>query len=258
MIIVCSQCSTRLQLEDAKIPSRAFTIRCPKCSHNINAQPPAGMADRSAMAVGNSPSTEHLRFERPIPAPAFKLVDEEEAVAENADSNDLLSMLKMLLHRGAPQQSAGKQVSQARPAWDHRRVLVCVTPAHAEQIARALAESGYQVFVAENTTQAVERMREERMDVVILDPEFDPVEQGAAFVTREVNTLRPVERRRIFFMHLNSAVRTLDSHAAFLHNVNLVVNPIDIESLPLALERGLRDFNELYHELNDMMNLHAI
>ena len=257
MIIVCSQCSTRLQLEDAKIPARAFTIRCPKCNHNINAQPPAGMADRSAMAVGNSPSTEHLRFERPVPAPAFKLVsDEEDAAAENADSNELLSMMKMLLHRGS--QSTGKQVSQARPAWDQRRVLVCVTPVHAEQIARSLAGSGYQVFVAENTTQAVERMREERMDVVILDPEFDTVEQGAAFVTREVNTLRPVERRRLFFMHLNATVRTLDSHAAFLHNVNLVVNPVDIESLPLALERGLRDFNELYHDLNDAMNLHAI
>ncbi|MGA9996675.1 MAG: zinc-ribbon domain-containing protein [Pyrinomonadaceae bacterium] len=257
MIIVCSQCSTRLQLEDAKIPVRAFTIRCPKCNHNINAQPPAGMADRSAMAVGNSPSTEHLRFERPVPAPAFKLVsDGEETVAEGVESNELLSMMKMLLHRGSP--ASGKQVSQARPAWDQRRVLVCVTPAHAETIARALTEQGYQVFVAENTTQAVERMREERMDVVILDPEFDPVEQGAAFVTREVNTLRPVERRRLFFMHLNASVRTLDSHAAFLHNVNLVVNPVDIESLPLALERGLREFNELYHELNDAMNLHAI
>ncbi|MCA1849798.1 MAG: zinc-ribbon domain-containing protein, partial [Acidobacteria bacterium] len=31
MIVVCSQCTTRLQLDDAKVPSRPFTVRCPKC-----------------------------------------------------------------------------------------------------------------------------------------------------------------------------------------------------------------------------------
>ena len=54
-----------------------------------------------------------------------------------------------------------------------------------------LAKNDYQVFVAIDTEQAVERMRENRLDVVLLDPHFDAVEQGAAFVAREVNVLRP-------------------------------------------------------------------
>lgn len=125
-------------------------------------------------------------------------------------------------------------------------------------MARVLVTSSYEVYVAADTTQAIERMREQHMDVVILDPEFDPVEQGAAFVTREVNVMRPAERRRLFFVHVSPTLRTLDTHAAFINNVNLVLNPVDMESLPQALERALRDYNELYKELFATLNVAAI
>ena len=69
-------------------------------------------------------------------------------------------------------------------------------------------------------------MRENRLDVVVLDQDFDPIEQGAAFVTREVSVLRPAQRRRLFFMLLSPVLRTMESHAAFLHNVNAVVTCI--------------------------------
>ncbi|MGH9900955.1 MAG: hypothetical protein ACRD68_03845, partial [Pyrinomonadaceae bacterium] len=124
-----------------------------------------------------------------------------------------------------------------------------------EAVARALSLDRYEVFVANDTTQAIERMREDRMDVVVLDPEFDPVEQGAAFVTREINTLRPLQRRRLFVAHLSPAVRTADSHAAFLNHVNLVVNPDDIDDLPRLLARSLRDLNDLYREFNKAINV---
>jgi predicted Zn finger-like uncharacterized protein len=29
----CPQCSTRIQIEDAKVPDRPFKVRCPKCQH---------------------------------------------------------------------------------------------------------------------------------------------------------------------------------------------------------------------------------
>ena len=99
------------------------------------------------------------------------------------------------------------------------------------------------------------RMREERMDVVILDANFDPLEQGVAFITREVRLLRPSERRRLFFVYVTAGVRTMDPHAAFLQNVNLVVNPSDLEQLPEALELSLRHYNELYRAFNRALDL---
>jgi len=266
MIVACSQCTTRLQLDDAKLPSRAFTIRCPKCQNVINAQPPspAGQSgEQGALGVGESPSLEHPRFKQPSPAPAYNpdVADEQAEVQAYAqppavDTADMVRMLAALLQGGVPRKE--KQMGVVRPSWERRRALVCVTPAHREALAQQLADSNYQVFVADDTSQAIERMREEHMDVVILDPGFDPVEQGAAFVTREVNVTRPAERRRLFFVHLTTSSRTLDTHAAFVNNVNMVVNPADIESLPQVLERALRDFNELYREFNNVQSVAAI
>ena len=146
--------------------------------------------------------------------------------------------------------SRGRGKANARPAWDPRKALVCVPEGNRESLARGLAEHDYQVFVAEDTRQAVDRMRENEVDLVLLDSRFDPSEQGAIFVTREVNILRPPQRRRLFFVLLSPTMRTMDAHAAFLSNVNAIVNVNELEELPKLLERRIREFNEIYREYN--------
>jgi len=264
MIVACSQCATRLQIDDAKIPSRAFTVRCPKCQSIIQGQPAAGSnGQQSALDVGEAPSLQSGRFNPNAAAPA--LTRDEAAVegdvqaygsASQAELTSLARVLVELLQHGTP--AAGTARSATRLHWEHRRVLVCVAPQRRETIGKALLSENYQVYLAENTSQAIERMREEKMDVVILEAEFDAVEQGSAFVMSEINALRPAERRRLILTHLSPTVRTLDTHAAFVHNVNLVVNTADMDLLPNALERTFRDFNDLYRDFNATLNIAAL
>ena len=254
----------RLQLDDAKVPARAFTVRCPKCQNVVNVQPPATEAVHSGLLNMDSPATEHPRMDR-NPAPVFRpdavaesreAASAEQAEAANPAANDLLRLLATLVQRGG---SAGdKALDSKRLAWERHRVLVCVEPEHRQKVAQKLADHEYQVFVAENTPQAIERMREEHMDIIILDPNFDPVEQGAAHVSNEINALRPAERRRTFFVHFSPTARTLDQHAAFVSNVNLIINHADIEQLPRALERSIRDYNDFYRDLNRALNIAAL
>ncbi|MFN2453519.1 MAG: zinc-ribbon domain-containing protein [Pyrinomonadaceae bacterium] len=273
MTIHCSNCATRLQLDDTKIPARRFTIKCPKCQTPISAQPPAYTTQVSgghAMSCNGDGREAHepSRFETATPAPVYE-VDNGKTTepAGNSGSNDgggaatsetseLVRLLAALLQRGVPAQET--QRNSSRLAWERRRALVCVAGNLREAVAGSLAEHDYQTFVADDLTQALERMREERMHVVILDPDFDPVEQGAAFISREVSVLRPAERRRLFFVRLHASARTGDTHAAFIHNVNLVVNPADIEKLPRAMERAMRDYNDLYSEFHRAINVAAI
>jgi CheY-like chemotaxis protein len=133
-----------------------------------------------------------------------------------------------------------------------------VPEANRESVARGLSENGYQVFVAEDTRQAVDRMREHGLDVVLLDSRFDPSEQGAIFVTREVNILRPAQRRRLFFVLISPSLRTMDPHAAFLTNVNGIVNVNEVEELPKLLERRIREYNEIYREFNIALGIPAL
>lgn len=250
MIIVCQKCSTRLQVDDEKSPQRPFNVRCPKCNSTVSSGPASPATEQSALAVGGSPSTDHPRFE-PSTARAFEPVTPSETVS----SDDTIRMLVDLLSKGTAQKTDNPT---ARPAWDKRKALVCTSETYRDGIARRLTQSDYQVFVAEDTRQAIETMRANKMDVVLLEPQFDQAEQGSVFVIREINVLRPPQRRRLFFVLLSPSLRTLDAHAAFLNNVNAIVNIHDIEELQRILEVALREYNELYREFYSAFSLTAL
>ncbi|OLE74022.1 MAG: hypothetical protein AUG74_03920 [Bacteroidetes bacterium 13_1_20CM_4_60_6] len=134
-------------------------------------------------------------------------------------------------------------------------MLVCVGSAYGGAVARVLEDAGHNVFVADDTTQAMERMRDAHVDVLVLDPEFDMPRRGANFVSREMSAMRMPERRRVVFVQLSDKVRTCDAHAAFLAGANLVVNTAQVEELPRALEKNIRDLNELYRDFNKALSL---
>jgi len=256
-----------MQLDDAKVPVRAFTVRCPKCQHIINAQPAPAPDEGSAVAAGGDlpTTTRAQRDANSAPATDITLTPEEAIGGEPSGESSgqpsgepsvakAARLLMELLGRGAaaandpPEGRADG--ARRRPAWEKRRALVCVSTSHRQGIARELAREGYEVTQADGTAQAIERMRVDKLDVLVLDNEFDMAEQGAAFLTREINSLRPSERRRLVVVHLSQSGRTEDAHAAFLANANLIVNTGEVAGLPRALERTVRDLNELYKNFN--------
>lgn len=255
MIIVCQKCSTRLQIDDEKSPQRPFNVRCPKCNNTVSSGPANPATEHSALAVGGSPATEHPRFEQ---STAHAYTPSATVTATNGNGTSSEETLRMLMDLLSKSSGHNTENPNARPSWDKRKALVCTSEPYRELVARKLADIGFQVFVAEDTRQAVETMRANKMDVVLLEPQFDPAEQGSAFVIREINVLRPAQRRRLFFVLLSPSLRTMDAHAAFLSNVNTVVNITDIEELPRILEVALREFNELYRDFYTASGLTAL
>ncbi|HKV34067.1 MAG TPA: zinc-ribbon domain-containing protein [Pyrinomonadaceae bacterium] len=250
MIIVCPKCSTRLQVDQEKSPNRPFNVRCPKCNSTISSGASSPALEQSALGVGGSPATDHPRFEQAT-ARAYEPVTPQAAVGPT----DALQMLAELLAKSTGREN---DPPGARPAWDKRKALVCSSEPLRDSVARKLTESGYQVFVAEETRQAIETMRSKQMDLVLLDPQFDSTEQGSAFVVREVNVLRPSQRRRLFFVLLSPSLRTMDAHAAFLNNVNAIVNVNDLDDLDRVMDIALHEYNELYREFYTASGLTAL
>jgi hypothetical protein len=230
-------------------------VRCPKCNNPVSLGPNNPAAEQGALAVGGSPSTERQRYEHPSVAPAYEVAKSGNGSSDNRSAEEAVRLLMELLTKG---QSTAGDDNTSRPPWKKRKVLLCTSEKLREQIARSLSEGSYQVFVPEDTRQAIETMRSNKLDIVLLEPDFDPSEQGAAFVVREINVLRPAQRRRLFFVLLSSSLRTMDAHSAFLNNVNAVVNLSDVTDLTRILEVGLREFNELYREFNVAFNLPAV
>ena len=258
MVLICPKCEARLRLDEAQLPSHPFSVRCPKCQTSVDVQPDSVVGREPVVATETVAVRASAVFERPVAAPQFN----SNAVGENPSPtnqgtpsglDEIARVLAQALRSAESGSVSGR--GRKRAAWDRRKVLVCTSPAYREAIAQLLDGHDHDVFVAENMAEGLGRMREERMDVVILDANFDPLEQGVAFITREVRLLRPSERRRLYFVYVTAGVRTMDPHAAFLQNVNLVVNPSYLEQLPEALELSLRHYNELYRAFNRALDL---
>ncbi len=253
MIIVCQKCSTRLQVNEETSPQRPFNVRCPKCGSTVSSGPGNPATEQSALAVGGSPATDHPRFEQST-AREYEAA-KPGVVNGTASTDDAVRMLVDLLAKGTAPNADNPM---ARPAWDKRKALVCMSETYRDAVARKLTDSGYHVFVADDTRQAVETMRANKMDVVLLDPQFDPAEQGSVFVIREISVLRPPQRRRLFFVLLSPSLRTMDAHAAFLNNVNAIINITDLDDLQRIMEVALREYNELYREFYSAFSLTAL
>lgn len=210
-----------------------------------------------AATPGDLPaSTRAQRDLRTPPAPVYKSdagANGQTANTPSSGEGELARLLAAFLQQGVGETEMLR--GGGRGKWGRRRVLVCTAPTRREELAHSLTRSNYEVFVAEDKGQAVERMREDRIDVIILDGEFDFIDHGAAFVVSQINMLRPAQRRRLFLVQLSATERTADAHAAFLNHINLIVNTSDIEDLPPLLERAIRDHNDLYRNLNKALQL---
>src|SRR5215212_3914687 len=100
MIVICPNCTTKLQLEASKIPSRAFSVRCPKCQHIVNAQPPAQSSQRDAVAAGGDlPSSTRAQQGGGSATPATPTVAEPQAQDGATPESEVLRLLASLLSR---------------------------------------------------------------------------------------------------------------------------------------------------------------
>ena len=240
MIIRCDNCSVSLQLDESKIPGGNFTVRCPRCQNLIRTQ-------KNADGSGGSAGVRQLAENQPAPAVgdnAQQFAAKESEMQINGAMRALLAALQKDTQTAAP-QTGGDDEEDAKP----RRVLLCLGQ-HRDEVGKVLSEAGYKVYLAQTPAQANERMREGKVSLILLAPDFAPDFGGAAILQQKINSMPSFERRQIYVASLEDGGTTMNAHEAFLRNYNLIVNNKDIAQLPLILKRALRDFNELYHYYN--------
>ena len=253
MIVTCPNCTARLQLDGAKVPARPFSVRCPKCQQIINAQPPETPPARDALAaVGNVPATTRPQPEAASATPAPLVTAEATDRRARVCGRCAASAGVAAAARDARAKAVPLHMGRGR---ERRRALVCAGSAFGGDAVGALRRAGYDVSVAAEVAEAVERMREDHFDVLVLDPEFDARGQGALRLGRELTSMRTAERRRLVFVLLSNTVRTGDAHAAFLAGANLIISMKEVADLPRVLEKNISDLNELYRDFNKALGL---
>ncbi len=237
MIIRCDNCSVSLQLDEGKIPTQNFTVRCPRCQNLIRIQ--------------KGSTAQQLEATSPAPAVSDGAQDFSVKESEFQINTALRSLLSAL-------QNENKVLGQSDNSGEKpRRILLCVGQKR-DEVGKVLVDAGFKVYVAQTPAQANERLREGKTEILIFSPDFAAEFGGAAILQQKVNAMYSSERRRLYLISLEDKGSTMNAHEAFLRNLNLIVNTSDIPQLPIILNRALRDFNDLYHYFNRALQLEPI
>lgn len=243
MIIRCDNCSVSLQLDESKIPSGNFTVRCPRCQNLIR-------VNKGAKGTGSA-TVQQLAENKP--APAVENGAGEFAVKESEFQINTALRSLMAALQGQNKILDADDEKTEKP----RRVLLCLGQRR-DEVAKLLSENGYKVYMAQTPAQANERLREGKTEILLFSPDFAAEFGGAAILQQKANAMYSSERRRLYLVSLEEGGTTMNAHEAFLRNLNLIVNTTDIPQLPLILNRAVRDFNNLYHYFNKSSGLESI
>ena len=240
MIIRCDNCSVSLQLDESKIPSGNFTVRCPRCQNMLRVQ-------KDASGKGLS-TVQQLEANKPAPPSPDGLANFAAKESDLQINNALKSLMSAL------QTQKGTLDKDPEETEKPRRVLLCLG-SRLDEAAKILTAAGYKVYVAQTPAQANERLRDGKTEMLIFSPDFAPDLGGAAIVQQKANAMYSSERRRLFLISLEDAGVTMNAQDAFLRNLNLIVNTGDMAQLPLILNRALNDYNDLYDYFNKASGL---
>jgi len=242
MIIRCDNCSVSLQIDESKVPTGSFTVRCPRCQNMLRAY-------KKVDGSGSS-TVEQLAANKPAPA----VQDGSQNFAAKESEFQINSALRSLL---SALQTEKKTLDDNSEGEKPRRVLLCLGNKR-DVVAKSLTEAGYKVYMAETPAQANERLREGKTEVVIFSPDFAPEYGGAAILQQKANAMYTNERRRLFLVSLEDTGTTMNAQEAFIRNLNLIVNTRDLAQMPLIMNRALHDYNELYHYFNKALESEPI
>ena len=243
MIVRCDNCSVSLQLDESKIPTGNFSVRCPRCQNLLRVQ-------KDASGKGLS-TVEQLAASQPAAAAAEGAGD----FAAKESGLQINSALRSLMTALQTEKSGLENTDDGdvKP----RRVLLCLGE-KSDETAKLLAKEGYKVYVAQTPAQANERLREGKTEILIFSPDFAADMGGAAVIQQKANGMYSSERRRLFLISLEGGGATMNAHDAFLRNLNLIVNTNDLPQLSLILNRAIGDYNDLYNYFNKASGVQRI
>ena len=235
MEIVCESCKTKLNIPDEKVPQgQRVSVRCPRCKNKL-------IID----TTGVKPE---------ISAPQVQ--DPAESGGAGEDISDT-SMEETPLQFEGMSGFDDMEADSALDSYEEGEKLALVMVAdthHSEKIRAALDELDYSCIRAENTREAMTKMRFQNFDLVILSDLFDDIPLGQSPIFQYLNHLSMSFRRKMFVVLIGDKFRTMDHMMAFTMSANLVANWKDLDKLSNILRRAISDNEKFYKVFMDTLN----
>ncbi len=137
---------------------------------------------------------------------------------------------------------------------NQRLALLCVdAPDRLPPVTAALNDLGYRTIGASNAEDAIDRLRKESFQVVVVDEAFHGATAEDHPLLHAIQWTPMTARRYMFVALLGADVKTFEYMGAFAASVNLVVNYTDIGHMAPILARAIADSEQFHRVFLDVL-----
>jgi hypothetical protein len=236
MEIICTSCSTKLAIPDAKVPKNAvFRVTCPKCQTKVRVSTMPEQA--RAPGAGGAPTAPVLTRPAPPPPPP----QEPEEPMEEFDSSDI--------------KDEGLASSPAEDEFveDRKLALVCFDSApHRATVKTALDGLGYTVHIPLKPEDAVQRIRANRYELVIIHEEYGGSKESN-LVLQTIQPMTMALRRHMCVGLVGAQFRTFDNMTAFAKSVNFVVGEWELPKVRGIARQAVAENDQFYRVFRESL-----
>jgi len=214
MDITCEKCQSKFKIPDEKIPAgKVVTLPCPKCKEKIT--------------VGQNPPQKPAE-----PAPKANTAFEEVS-SEVYDASE--KPFDFVEEEG-------------------KTALVCESdPGIKDAITKVLTSMDYHITDAEDSRDALKKMRYHNYALILVNEEFDTTDPDSNGILIYLERMNMAQRRDMFVVLISNRFHTKDNMMTFNKSVNLIVNVSNIKDIDKILNRGLTEHDFFYRVFRDML-----
>jgi predicted Zn finger-like uncharacterized protein len=215
----CPHCSNKIVIDDARVPDRAFSVKCPKCQNAVKfpgksaagAAPPAAPPDPPAGGAG-------------------------------LDADELKAQMMAQLRR--EMVSGGGEVAHAGD-----KALVTLPAAQAGNAALLLTRLGYGVDTVDDPEEAARLIEQGVYAVVVAAPVAGAGGKESPY--QRACRLNAEARRRIFLVAVADSVKSGDGTQAFVVQADLVLASKDVPGGDVVFRNILAERKRFYLAFHD-------
>lgn len=231
MEIICSQCNAKLNIPDEKIPKdQAVKINCPKCKNRITLDMREASGNNLSFMDASLTDSGDLHIQHTEGR-------QDKSLPEDYNYDDYSSDHALDLFDEAV------KIALVILKGDDKR----------EKVGNALEGLGFRCVYAENTRDALGKLRFHLFNLVFMSDTFDNQDISYSPIMNYLNRLPMSSRRKIFLALMGDRFRTMDEMMAFALSANAVINTKDIDRLTSILKKGLSDNEKFYKVLIDTL-----
>jgi predicted Zn finger-like uncharacterized protein len=224
----CPSCSHRIVIDDARVPDRPFSVKCPKCQKAVRfpGKGTAG-ATRAVRAVAPEAGT-----------PAAPAAGSEPGTAPEDAREQIRAQLKKEIDEHKEQPKTGEKALVALPDMSQAGTATVT-----------LTRAGYEVETLDDWEDATRLLDRASFDIVVTTHAVAAT--GGYNPYQKIVRMPAEDRRRICLIVVAPDLTTNDAGQAFKLQADMVINVSDLGGAGAAIREVVFDRRRVYQALHD-------